>query len=204
MSRPAQRIEICGALGSGKTTLARLFSHMGAQVALEPVETHPFLADFYRDPPRYAFQCQSYFGLAYLKEARDAKGLLVMDNGLPLLHAYTDAGPMSMDEKEKANRLLADIGALAGPADLTIHLTGTPTQLLQRIAGRGREMEKTVSADFLADLNTRLAYRIAQLDPARVMALDIASLEGHTTPASITPVTERIERTLQHLALRRL
>jgi deoxyadenosine/deoxycytidine kinase len=54
-------IGISGIIGAGKTTLTRQLSErLGVDVAYEPVETNPYLTDFYRDRNRWAFEMQMF------------------------------------------------------------------------------------------------------------------------------------------------
>ena len=54
-------IGVAGIIGAGKSTLARtLGEHLGMDVYYEPVEDNEYLADFYRDTPRYSFAMQVY------------------------------------------------------------------------------------------------------------------------------------------------
>jgi deoxyadenosine/deoxycytidine kinase len=54
-------IIIEGNISAGKSTLTReLAQALGYRVFLEPTSTNPFLADFYRDPKRYALRMQVY------------------------------------------------------------------------------------------------------------------------------------------------
>ncbi|MBU1900079.1 deoxynucleoside kinase, partial [Myxococcota bacterium] len=54
-------IGIAGLIGAGKTTLAtKLGEHLKVPVYYEPVADNEYLADFYRDTARYAFQTQIY------------------------------------------------------------------------------------------------------------------------------------------------
>ena len=58
-------IAIEGAIGVGKTTLARLLQpSFDAGLLLEVFEENPFLSDFYSDRERYAFQTQIFFLLS--------------------------------------------------------------------------------------------------------------------------------------------
>ena len=55
-------IVVEGPLGVGKTSLAILLSErLGGEAILEDTEGNPFLANFYRDPKRFAFQAQLFF-----------------------------------------------------------------------------------------------------------------------------------------------
>ena len=52
-------VAIEGAIGVGKTSLAKLLSDkLGAKLILEKFEDNPFLSEFYDDPERFAFQTQ--------------------------------------------------------------------------------------------------------------------------------------------------
>ena len=54
-------IGVSGIIGVGKSTLSRsLGEEFKAQVLYEPVETNEYLADFYKDMPKYSFPMQVY------------------------------------------------------------------------------------------------------------------------------------------------
>ena len=55
-------IAITGNIGAGKTTLAeQLARHYGWEILHEAVDDNPYLADFYDDMSRWAFNLQVYF-----------------------------------------------------------------------------------------------------------------------------------------------
>ena len=54
-------VAIEGPIGVGKTSLANLLAEkLGARKVLEDFEDNPFLADFYEEPERFAFQTQLF------------------------------------------------------------------------------------------------------------------------------------------------
>ena len=81
-------IAIEGVIGVGKTTLAQLLqSNFNAQLLLEVFEENPFLAEFYGDRERYAFQTQIFFLLSrYHQQKRAPKHI---SNGDNLIADYT-------------------------------------------------------------------------------------------------------------------
>ena len=81
-------IAIEGAIGVGKTTLARLLQPtFNAQLLLEVFEENPFLAGFYSDRERYAFQTQIFFLLSRYHQQKEAPKHL--SNGDHLIADYT-------------------------------------------------------------------------------------------------------------------
>src|SRR5262245_42908755 len=68
----ARYIAVEGPIGVGKTALARrLATEFGSRLVLEQVEDNPFLAKFYEDPGKYAFQTQLCFLLERYRQQRE-------------------------------------------------------------------------------------------------------------------------------------
>ena len=64
-------IAIEGVIGVGKTTLARMLQgRFEAELQLEVFEENPFLARFYENRERYAFQTQIFFLLSRYHQQR--------------------------------------------------------------------------------------------------------------------------------------
>lgn len=58
----SMHIAIAGNIGSGKTTLTqRLADYYGWQPKFESVADNPYLADYYKDIPRWAFNVEVFF-----------------------------------------------------------------------------------------------------------------------------------------------
>lgn len=197
---PGARIEICGPLGSGKSTLTRHLAYYGATALYEPVEQHPYLEKFYTDPQRYGLETNIHFVTHYLhavKASLPLAGTLVVDSGLPLRRTYHDVGEMSLAERLVGDDLMDGISALLPPASLYIHLTATTWQLMGRIARRGREIEAAVSAEYVEKLNHRLEQHMARMAlHSPVLALPIETLEGMTEPAAAWPVVQLVHSKL--------
>src|SRR5206468_9360131 len=72
MAQENRYIVVEGPIGVGKTTLARaLCKRLGARGIYEIVEENPFLASFYKDRARYAFQTQLFFLLSRFKQQQE-------------------------------------------------------------------------------------------------------------------------------------
>ena len=84
------RIELCGPLGVGKTTLAvNLSQMMGFQLINEPVENHPFLKPFYANPQAFAFEKNLFFLIDYLHQIKACEaGDFIFDHSAVVHRAY--------------------------------------------------------------------------------------------------------------------
>lgn len=152
-------IAIEGVIGVGKTSLTRLVAEkINGKPLLEQAEENPYLADFYRDPRRYAFQIQLFFLLNRYKQLLD---LPQQD----LFHRYLIADYIFAKDRifaalnlEKRDLILYDRVAtlmekeLPKP-DLVIYLQSTTERLLSNIRSRKVDFEKSITADYIRQLN---------------------------------------------------
>lgn len=153
-------IAIEGVIGVGKTTLARLLQpKFDAELQLEVFEENPFLADFYGDRERYAFQTQIFFLLSrYYQQRRSVRE--VLDSGRNLLTDYTFAKDalfasvnLKGDELEMYYRVHEALGEKVRLPDLIVYLKADISVLMQRIAQRDRSYERSIEVDYIKALN---------------------------------------------------
>jgi deoxyguanosine kinase len=151
-------IAIEGVIGVGKTTLVRLLKPMlDAEELLEVFEENPFLARFYQDRERYAFQTQTFFLLSRYQQQHEAiPAALVKSN---LVSDYTfDKNKifarltLTGDELEMYERVQDTLGARIPTPDLVVYLQADVGNLMTRIAIRDRSYERTMDRDYIAAL----------------------------------------------------
>src|SRR5437660_11534647 len=69
---PHRYIAVEGPIGVGKTTLTKaLVKRFGGRSVFEIVEENPFLASFYQDRAKYAFQTQLFFLLSRYRQQQE-------------------------------------------------------------------------------------------------------------------------------------
>ena len=152
-------IVVEGPIGGGKTSLSRLLSaELQARLVLEVVEENPFLAPFYEDPARYAFNAQVFFLLSRYKQM-----LELNQAALFLEHTVSDylfdkdfvfaSLNLAGDEWALYEELYAQLKPKLSTPDLTVYLRARPEELLRRIAKRGRPFEKNIEGSYLRRLS---------------------------------------------------
>ena len=157
-------IAIAGNIGSGKTTLTRLLAkRYGWTPRFEPVDNNPYLADFYADMKRWAFNTQIYFLNKRFKEVVEisqSSETIIQDRTIfedarifaPNLHAQ---GLMSDRDFENYTDLFELMISLVKLPDLMIYIRSTIPTLVAQIQKRGREYEQGIRIDYLEGLGRR-------------------------------------------------
>ena len=151
-------IVIEGAIGVGKTTLARMLqSHYGTELQLEVVEENPFLPEFYKDQEKFAFQTQLFFLLSRYRQQQE---LWQPD----LFHRYIFSDYIFSKDRIFAQLTLSDnemllydqvfqiLDTRVLKPDLVVYLQARIEILLERIKRRGRAFEKNFDPDYLKRL----------------------------------------------------
>lgn len=209
-------IAITGNIGAGKTTLAeQLARHYGWDVLPEAVDDNPYLADFYGDMPRWAFNLQVYFlnsRFAQVKQIRaiaDANARhpdqpprtvvqdrTIYEDAAIFARNLADSGQMSPRDYQTYLSLFGNMMSLVQPPDLMIYLRADLPKLRDQIEKRGRSFEKTISDEYLTNLN-RLYDQFASVYTAgRLLTIDVNELNYATRPADFAEIVRRIDERL--------
>src|SRR3954447_11075813 len=91
LSTTSTRVEICGGIASGKTTLANLLGSSERMVVREDFSSNPFWRAFYDDPNNTAFETEITFLLQHYHQIKVATNLeksFACDFSLLLDYAY--------------------------------------------------------------------------------------------------------------------
>ena len=188
-----QFIAIAGNIGVGKSTLVQMVcGRLGWEPFFEGVVDNPYLADFYGDMAAWSFHSQIFFlsrRLHDLRRLMDFPRSVVQDRSV-----YEDAeifaknlyrqGFIAERDWETYRELYQVLTELLPPPDLVIYLQASVPTLLQRIAWRGREYEKKIAPDYLAQLNGLYEEWIARFTLCPVLTvpadrLDFVANDGH-------------------------
>ena len=197
-------IAIEGVIGVGKTTLARLLSPaFDAEMLLEVFEENPFLADFYGDRERYAFQTQIFFLLSRYHQQRAAPALLKSNTDLIADYTFGKdalfAGiNLKGDELETYHQVHEALAEKVLVPDLVVYLKADTGVLMQRIAHRDRPYERNMDPGYIDEINSAYdAFFKETHRGAPVMTLDTNELNYVAHKEDLKYVETRIRQTLQ-------
>lgn len=200
-------IAIEGVIGVGKTTLARMLQpRFDAELQLEVFEENPFLADFYSDRQRYAFQTQIFFLLSrYHQQRRGVRN--VVDNGRNLITDYTFAKDqlfarinLEGDELDVYYEVHQALGEKVRLPDLIVHLTAEVGTVMQRITARDRSYERNMEQSYIQSLAQAYQdyFEHNYLGP-RVLSIDTTNINIVNNMQHLEEIEKQVRQALQEI-----
>ena len=194
-------LAIEGAIGVGKTTLARLLQpRFEAGLLLEAFEDNPFLADFYADRARYAFQTQMVFLLSRYQQQQTITKVLASH---PLIADYFFAKDslfarlnLEGDEWAVYERLYDVLADRIAVPDLVVYLRADIDVLMARIATRDRAYERNMDRSYIERLRQAYARYFSSYTQAPVLTIDTDDLNYVQDPDALAFVESQIRTAL--------
>jgi len=148
-----------GVIGAGKTSLTRMLcERLDAKAIYEKPEENPFLADFYRDPRRYAFQVQLFFLLSrYRQQQENVQSDLFHETAVSDYLFAKDRIFAHLNLEDRELFLYDKIASLLEQdivkPDLVVYLQSSVERLMANIHKRSRIYEKEMSEEYIFSLN---------------------------------------------------
>jgi deoxyguanosine kinase len=189
------RIEICGGVASGKTTLCHLLGKKRVHSEFERFSENPFWALFYQDPALHAFETEVTFLLQHYSQIKTSifsPPTVAFDYSLlqDLAYARVNLDGRRLEAFEAIYRCVTD--ELPPPA-LIVHIQCSPAEELIRINNRAREEEKAIQLSYLETLNRAIAYAVNEVRASvRVLEIDSAALDFASDPQTQSQVVSDI------------
>ncbi len=191
-------VAIEGAIGVGKTTLARaLADKLGAALLLEEVDDNPFIELFYQDPARHALAVQLSFLFSRRRQWQAANQQELFRQGLIsdfILAKDRLFATITLGDEELA--LYDQVARLAAPdaphPDLVLYLQSRPEIIMQRIQRRDRPMERGITPEYLREVMNAYDQFFFHYDDAPLLIVQTDRLNFADNEADIDALIERI------------
>ena len=172
-------IAIEGAIGVGKTTLAKKISDtIKCETIFEDYVTNPFLKDFYDRNQLNSFSTQIYFLLSRIEqsvEVRDTENLLISDFyfGKDELFAKLNLNEVEYAMYQEIRKKLKFNPPIP---DLKIYLQASTDILIERIKKRGLDIEINIKKKYIDSVNEIYMKHFHEYNASPVLIINTSNV----------------------------
>jgi deoxyadenosine/deoxycytidine kinase len=177
-------IAIEGAIGVGKTTLAKNISNtMKCQTLFEDFSDNPFLQNFYDNNQTNSFSTQLYFLLKRIDQLaliNTSSDMLVSDFyfGKDELFAKLN---LSDNEYEMYKKIKSKLEFSPPVPDLIIYLQASTDILLDRIKKRGLMIERNIKKKYIDSVNELYMKHFHEYKESPVLIINTSNVNINNT-----------------------
>lgn len=198
-------VAVAGNIGVGKSTLVDLLAQrLGWEPFYEPEANNPYLTDFYHDMQAWGFHSQIYFLAHRLRSHRQMlsrDGSVLQDRSV-----YEDAEIFARNlylqnyinprDYQTYHDLYQVLTEFLEPPDLVIYLRASVSTLLQRIALRNREYERTIPVSYLEQINILYEEWIAGFGLCPVLTIPADEMDFVVHPQHLDLIVQKVSEKL--------
>lgn len=199
-------IAVIGNIGAGKTTLTQMLGeHYNWDVMYEAVEGNPYLADFYDDMHRWAFNLQIYFlnsRFAQVQQIRSATYTTIIQDRTIYEDAFifarnlVESDILSKQDYQTYLLLFESIVKTVSHPDLILYLKADIPKLSAQIKKRGRDFESNISTEYLENLNKYYEDFVSSYDHGKIIEIDVNNMDFVSNPEDFKAITDRLDKEL--------
>lgn len=199
---PYNYIVIEGCIGAGKTTLSKMMAEeLNAELILERFADNPFLPKFYQDPVHYAFPVEMTFlmdryqQLKSLLSERDMfKDFVIGDYFIDKCTIFAKNNLLA-DEYNLFKNVFDTIASFLPKPDLILYLYNDTEHLLGNIARRGRDYERDITPDYLAEIQDSYLTYFRQNPHLPILLVETSKLDFVKNPDDYNRLKRLIQKT---------
>jgi deoxyguanosine kinase len=194
-------IVVEGPIGVGKSSLTNIVAErFQARRVMEVVEENPFLASFYGDRAKYAFQTQMFFLLSRFKQQQELfqqdlfSAVTVSDYLFAKDRIFANL-TLQADELSLYERVFEALQPRVTKPDLVIYLQARIDVLLARIKKRGREFERKFDPDYLDGLCKAYNDFFFHYTDTPLLVVNTSDIDFVNNPADLEDLLSVIRQT---------
>ncbi|MCF2490852.1 deoxynucleoside kinase [Dyadobacter sp. CY347] len=202
-------IAIIGNIGAGKTTLTQMLGeYFKWDVMYEAVEGNPYLADFYQDMNRWAFNLQIFFlnnRFAQVQKIRETTYSTIIQDRTIYEDAFIfarnlhESGVMTERDYQTYLLLFESIIRTVSQPDLLIYLKADIPKLVSQIKKRGRDFEADISTDYLMALNHYYEDFVKHYDHGKIIEIDVNQMDFAANPEDFNFIVSKLNKELFYI-----
>lgn len=198
-------ILVAGNIGSGKTSLTeRIGERLGWRTAYESVVDNPYLPDFYTNMKEWSFHLQVFFlghrAQQHLEMFQDSRSAIIdrsiYEDAYIFARALHSMGNITERDYATYRQLFDLVVKTLPPPSLLIYLKAPVDILVERIKKRGRDIESSISADYLSLLESYYDDWIKNFELCPVLTLRTDDLDFVHKPKHLDLVVQKINEKL--------
>lgn len=199
---PKRLILVAGNIGSGKTSLTeRIGARLGWKTAYKSVVDNPYLPDFYADMRAWSFHLQVYFlshrAQQHLDLWKDPLSAIIdrsiYEDAAIFARALNHLGNLSERDFLSYKALYQLVIKTLPPPSLLIYLKAPVSVLMKRIHKRGREIESSISTEYLQLLESYYDEWMQTFDICPVLTIRTDDLDFVHHAQHLDLVTQKIQ-----------
>ena len=188
-----------GNIGAGKTSFATMLAEeTGSRLILEQFNDNPFLARFYEDPERYAFQLELSFLSERYQQIKTEMGhpdlfgqSVVSDYFLAKSFIFSKHN-LKDDEMILFEKLFYIIQQQAPRPDLYVYLHLPVEKLMDNIKKRGRSYEQNIKAEYLKEVQDGYFGFFKSQSEMKILIIDIDNIDFVNNPEDYHQIKKMI------------
>ncbi|HQK04440.1 MAG TPA: deoxynucleoside kinase [Anaerolineaceae bacterium] len=198
-------ILVAGNIGSGKTSLTeRIGERLGWHTAYESVVDNPYLPDFYANMREWAFHLQVYFlghrAQQHLDMYHDPRSAIIdrsiYEDAFIFARALYSMGNINERDYGTYRKVFDLITATLPHPSLLIYLKCPVDTLIKRIQSRGRDIESSISRDYLVLLESYYDDWTSNFDLCPILTIRTDDLDFVHEPRHLNTVVKKIKEKL--------
>ena len=191
-------VAVDGPIGVGKTTFCRLLADkLDGHAMLEDASGNPFLADFYRNRERFAFQTQTFFLLSRYAQQRELHEYDLFKSRIVADYTFEkDALFAEVNLSEAELTIYRQVAALLRKdlpkPDLVVFLTASLEVLLSRIKRRNQAEDRSIDLDYLAEIAESYNHHFFHYDATPLLVVKTDQLDFVENPRHLREIFAQI------------